>query len=206
MVPNSEYHVTIRRGEEMDFDSLGLGGRLGVVFGTIFVSTVVLSSVVSDWSKAQQAAQAPEAVIQAQPSAAGPAPASATPTAAEGAAAPSASERAERELKYLVTNWRNAWASRDIAAYLAFYAPEFQGNTDSPEHWRANRQRIIGQAKSIEITVGEANIKLDGDDLATVTFPFQYASDRLKDHGTKMLQAQRKNGQWLIENESFVAN
>jgi len=115
-------------------------------------------------------------------------------------------EKARGELQQLVQNWRQAWASQDTTSYLAFYAPDFQGKADSPEQWRASRQRIIGQARFIEIKLGQPEIKLENDGRATLSFALDYTSDRLQDHGTKTLQLRRNNGRWVIAEEAFTAN
>lgn len=219
----------------MEKESVGQGTRLAVAVTAIVLSAIGVTSVISDASVARTPPSTPDAIAQAQPPAAGPAAdasaappaappvadASAAPPAAASAAAPAAeasaapagsppgplaSAVAPAELKSFLQSWSNAWASRDTAVYLAFYAPDFKSNADTPEHWRASRKRIMGQAKFIEIKVGQLDIALQGDDLATLTFPFDYASDRLKDHGTKTLQVRRTNGQWLIESETFAAN
>lgn len=196
----------------MESESVGQGTRVAVVFSGLVLLGIGVSSVISDLSAAKAPPPPPAAVAQlpaaepavAAPPAAAPTDASASP-AVSPSPGPAASEIAPAELKNLLLAWRNAWASRDAAAYIGFYAPEFHGTADTPEQWRANRKRIIGQAKFIEIQIGQADISLEGDDLATITFPFDYASDRLKDHGTKVLHVRRNNGQWVIEQEVFTA-
>jgi len=179
----------------MGKENVGQGLGLTVILIGVVLSGIGMASIFSDLSAAPST---PDAIVQALPSAAGPAPASgdqATPSAA----------KAEDELKRLLQAWREAWASQNTAAYLAFYTPDYQGTADTPEQWQANRKRIIGKAQFITIKTGQPEISLDND-LATLTFSLDYASDRLQDHGTKTLQLRRSNGHWLIEQEEFIAD
>lgn len=154
---------------------------------------------------------APELVVApaAGPVAAAPAApvaAAATPAPEPGpAAATPAATPAQDEIQVAIQHWRDAWAKRDVATYLTFYAPDFKGNAPTPQKWQADRKRIIGQTKSIDIQIGFPEIRIDGEQ-ATASFEFQYQSDRLQDKGTKLLQLQHIDGHWLIAQESFKAH
>lgn len=182
----------------------GQGTQLGTAFIGVILAIIGLMSVISDWSNAQMPPPTPEAIVEAQPPAA--IPVAETRTAAAAITVPSPGVKAQDELKSLLQGWRAAWANRDTDAYLAFYAADFQGAADTPEEWRANRKRIIGQAKSIDIQLGDTKIDLKGDDLATLTFPLDYVSNRFEDHGIKVLEVRRSAGKWLIEGETFIAD
>lgn len=180
-------------------DKTGQGIKLAAISIGVGMFALSLSSIFSDFSGAQPLPAPPDAMLQALPPAAGtPAP------SGEQLATPD--EKAEGELRNLVQAWSKAWSEQDTATYLAFYAPGYAGNSNSPEEWRAARKRIIGQARFIDLKIGETAIELDSNDRATLSFALDYTSDRLEDHGTKTLQVRRNNGRWLIENETFAAN
>ncbi len=180
-------------------DKTGQGIKLAAISIGVGMFALSLSSIFSDFSSAQPVPAAPDALLQTLPPAAG------TPAAAaEHLATPG--EKAESELHNLLQAWSKAWSEQDTATYLAFYAPGYAGNSDNPAEWRAARKRIIGQAKFIDLKIGETSIELDKNDSAKLSFAFDYTSDRLEDHGTKTLQVRRNNGRWLIEGEAFVAN
>ncbi|MGE5470942.1 MAG: YybH family protein [Bacteroidota bacterium] len=186
----------------MGKENVGQGLGLTVISIGVVLSAIGLGSIVSDLSAAVP--PTPDAIIQTQPPAAVPiTAANGNPTASQAA---SLSDKTEGELKNLVQNWRKAWASQNIASYLAFYAPDYQGNADSPEQWRNNRKRILGQARFVDIRIGQPYITVEGDNVARMIFPLDYASDRLQDHGTKLLELRREKGQWLIEHEEFTPN
>lgn len=175
-----------------------VGKGLAIIFIGAILS-IGLAGVFSDMATDKTAAPTPDTIVQAQPTAAGPSSAPSSP-------APASNDKARAELEKLLQGWSKAWASQDIGSYLAFYAPDFQGNAESAEQWRANRKRILGQAEFIELKLGQAEINVESDDLATLSFGLDYASDRFEDHGTKTLQLRRDNGRWLIENEEFAAD
>lgn len=149
----------------------------------------------------QEAPPAPPVAIAPPPAPSAPMPMPA-PSAAQAALAP----QAERSLREFLNGWRNAWAGRDIAAYLQHYHPDFKGQAASPEQWRAARQRIIGRAGEIELQLGQAEIRLEGSDRAWLTFAQRYRTKALSDEGIKQLQLRRTDGRWLIEQETFTPN
>ncbi len=125
---------------------------------------------------------------------------------APAAKAPEAAVSTDSEIRSMLAAWRDAWASRDVAAYLAFYVPSFQGREVGPANWQASRKRVIEQAGKIELTLGEPHIVVDSLNQATVTFKQDYRSSIRSDKGTKKLQLRRSEGHWLIEQESFKAS
>ncbi|OMG56588.1 hypothetical protein BJN45_02940 [Azonexus hydrophilus] len=149
----------------------------------------------------QEAPPAPPVAIAPPPAPSAPMPMPA-PSAAQAALAP----QAERSLREFLDGWRNAWAERDIAAYLQHYHPDFKGQAASPEQWRAARQRIISRAGEIELQLGQPEIRLEGSDRAWLTFAQRYRSKALNDEGIKQLQLRRTDGRWLIEQETFTPN
>jgi len=135
------------------------------------------------------------------------APAQSTTVAvAEAPAAPSASVTPppDHSLPLFLSGWRDAWAGRDVAAYLQHYHPDFKGQMSSPAQWRAARQRVIGRAGQIELELGQPEIRREGEDRAWLTFDQRYRSSALSDDGLKQLQLRKIDGRWLIEQEVFT--
>lgn len=189
----------------MNKENVGQGLGIAVIVVGLILSGIGLVSIFSELADARTAAATPDALLMAEAPAAGQKTADAALVVAPNSVASSA-EKARGELQQLLQHWRQAWASQDTNSYLAYYAPDFQGKADSPEQWRANRKRIISQAQFIKITLGQPDIKLENDGLATLSFTLDYASDHLQDHGTKTLQLRRNNGRWVIADEMFTAN
>lgn len=122
------------------------------------------------------------------------------PTPPPPAAAPAST------LPDFLESWRKAWAGRDVAAYLQHYHPAFQGSASTPEQWRAARQQAIGRAGSIELQLGQPEIRQEGADRAWLSFTQRYRAQNLSDEGIKQLQLRRVAGRWLIEQETFTPN
>jgi len=152
---------------------------------------------------------APEPPPMVEDTAVTPAPEASQPVAAaltEPPAAPTAAiaPPPDNSLHPFLTAWRDAWASRDVAAYLQHYHPDFKGQTSSPAQWRAARQRVIGRAGQIELELGQPEIRREGEDRAWLTFEQRYRSQALSDEGLKQLQLRKVDGRWLIEQEVFT--
>lgn len=193
---------------------------------------IALMSLVGDM---KSTSESPEAYVERQPPAAippdqaadtavaetapPPAVAVATPSGQDATAAPplapaagpesavaDSAAQARTDLLAMLEGWRKAWANRDVEAYFSFYAADYAGNADTPADWQASRRRIIGKAGLIDITLGEADIEMDGEDRAILTFPMTYRSKQFEDEGTKQLLVVRDQGKWRIAQEQFTAS
>ncbi len=126
-----------------------------------------------------------------------PAPVAAAPVAAAPVSAPPAPQDT---LKTEVERWRQAWAARDVEAYLAFYSPGFQpANGQSRDEWAAGRRRIIGSRKSIVLSLSDLQLQADAPDRWRTQFLQDYASDGLVEKQLpKTLEWALEEGQWRI--------
>jgi len=151
------------------------------------------------------------ATVAAAPSPKEPATAPALVAAAEAKPAPekSAPERpagattGNAEVLDAVGAWAKAWSSKNVDAYLAFYARDFKtpGGETRPDWEKARRQRI-GAPKSIAVTIEAPKVSVDADGQASVTFRQGYRSDVIKSSTTlKTLIMARSDGRWLIRQE-----
>ncbi|HEX7606632.1 MAG TPA: tetratricopeptide repeat protein [Usitatibacter sp.] len=132
-----------------------------------------------------------------------PAPAAAAPPAtAPPAAVPAASNDANKAQAIAsVEGWAKAWSAKDVKAYLAHYAFDFEvpgGVTRAA--WEKERAERIERPKSIEVTVKVLSAQAS-DSEATVTFRQSYKSDSLKSGNTKTLKLVRQGERWLIKQE-----
>lgn len=122
-------------------------------------------------------------------------PAPATPAAAPAAAAASGS------LETVIANWARAWSSKDVDAYLAFYAPEYAPSGITRNDWEAQRRSRISAPKSIEVQISDLKVEQVGE-MATATFRQAYRSDRHKSTASKTLTFALQDGLWRIVGES----
>jgi len=128
-----------------------------------------------------------------------PAPAPEKPAAAP-AAKPAADEGAE--VLKAVNAWAEAWSNKNVDAYLAHYAKDFDtpGN-ESRAQWEKTRRARLDGAKSISVDISSAKVTMNGSNQATVTFRQAYRSDSFKATGNKTLVMVKADGRWLIQQE-----
>ena len=175
----------------------------------------LFSADIAKGAKPAAAAPAP-AVVATQRPAPAPAPAAApapTPAPAATAAAPAATpapapaapdaakQEAAKDAKE-VTTAVQAWAAKDMKAYLAAYGKDF----DPPGRmtraaWEKEREaRIVGKSK-ITVQVSDLNVSVNGNK-ATARFRQAYSADSLNVSSRKTLDLVESNGRWLIVREA----
>jgi tetratricopeptide (TPR) repeat protein len=147
---------------------------------------------------------APAATVK--PSAAtteGPA-APATKTAAEPKDTPKAAAAGQGSEDVLrsVNAWARAWASNDVAGYLAYYAPDFQTPKGvSRTTWESERKSRIAKPRKIEVGVDSPKVKFDEKNRAVVSFRQHYKSAGLNVTSGKTLVMVKNGDKWLIQQE-----
>lgn len=136
---------------------------------------------------------------------AAPAPAASTVAAAvdsKPAAAP-AHDAASDDVAKAIAAWAKAWSRKDMKAYLAAYASDF--NTPKGmgrKAWEAERQQRIGDRPGkISVTVDDPVITINGD-RATARFRQHYQAPGLNSSSSKTLVFVRSGGKWLIKEEN----
>ena len=140
------------------------------------------------------------AATAAAPAATAAAPA-ATPAPAPAAAPDAAKQEAAKDAKE-VTAAVQAWAAKDMKAYLAAYGKDF----DPPGRmtraaWEKEREsRIVGKSK-ITVQVSDLNVSVNGNK-ATARFRQAYSADSLNVSSRKTLDLVESNGRWLIVREA----
>lgn len=102
-----------------------------------------------------------------------------------------------------VDGWARAWTARDVAGYLAAYAPEYlppDGLTRAA--WEAQRAERIRAPQRIAITLEQRHLTFDTDGKrARMTFTQHYRSDRFNGDSFKTLTLVERGGRWLISAE-----
>ena len=105
----------------------------------------------------------------------------------------------------MVDAWANAWRTKNVNAYLNFYADSFKPEGMSKKAWVEQRkQRVGGKSAAISLVLDNISIKADAKK-ANVTFVQQYSSGNFSDKVAKALSLERANGQWLIVRESVAS-
>jgi outer membrane protein assembly factor BamE len=145
---------------------------------------------------------APAVVAAPSPTPAPPATA-ATPAQKEMVAAELA--RIEKEVVQMLESWRNAWASKQVAPYIAYYSPEYKGEYTNRSAWETARRARLTAPKAITLDITDARILITAPDKARVSMQQRYRADGLDESGAKSLYLVKRDGKWLIENELFFS-
>ena len=161
------------------------------------------------------ATKAPPAPIAAAPTATivsttPPANAASTPTkVTESKPAPvtepmaAKANSASDDVAKAIAAWANAWTRKDMKAYLAAYATDFNTPKGMPRKaWEAEREdRIAGKPGKISVTYDEPQISINGDK-ATAKFRQHYKAPGLTSSSSKTLVLVRSGNKWLIKEEN----
>lgn len=133
-----------------------------------------------------------------------PAPNVAPPAPAVApAAAPSATAAgSEKDVEAAVRSWAQAWAAKDMNAYLASYGTNFATPGAQPRKtWESDRRaRIVGKT-SISVKVSNLTVDVQGSK-ATAKFKQDYSADTLNVSSRKTLELVRAGDRWVIVKES----
>jgi tetratricopeptide (TPR) repeat protein len=131
-----------------------------------------------------------------------PAPVATTPAVTPAPAATAKNEGSDDVVKAIAA-WANAWARKDMRAYLGAYASDFTPPKGmSRKAWEAEREdRIAGKPGKISVTYDEPVISINGDK-ATAKFRQHYSAPGLSSNSTKTLVFVRAGGKWLIKEEN----
>ncbi len=98
--------------------------------------------------------------------------------------------------------WADAWASKDMAAYLASYGTNFDTPGSQPRKaWEeARRARIVGKSR-ISVKLSNLSVAVQGSK-ATAQFKQDYSADSLNVSSRKKLDLARVGDRWVIVKES----
>jgi tetratricopeptide (TPR) repeat protein len=179
---------------QLDKSNTGAQNKLSLVREIASRGPAPVAAQVAKDPAVKEPAKPPVVVAQKEPEKpAAPAPAKPASPPAD----PSA------EVLKAVNGWAQAWSNRDVDAYLAYYAKDFQTpGGESRADWEKSRRSRIGAAKTITVGVDSPKVTMNGATQATVSFRQAYASDKFKATGSKTLVlAKSAEGRWQIQQE-----
>lgn len=138
-------------------------------------------------------------------------PASVAVTAAAPAAMPAASAapatastdaNAEKQVETAVHAWADAWAGKNMEAYLASYGKNFDPpGKQARKAWEDDRRaRIVGKSR-ISVKLSNMSVSVQGNK-ATAKFKQDYSADSLNISSRKTLDLAKLGDRWTIVRES----
>ncbi len=108
----------------------------------------------------------------------------------------------ETEIAKLVEGWIDAWSSKDIERYGAYYAGDFRAKGMNLRAYLAYKQRLNRKYDYIRVTQSNLEITPDGD-VIRAAFTQRYESSAFRTVGKKELVFKRENGRWKIFRENY---
>jgi Flp pilus assembly protein TadD len=115
---------------------------------------------------------------------------------------PAPAANLDAEIAAAVDAWLAAWSKKDVRAYLAHYASDFETPRGrSRKAWEAERTQRVGKPGRISVSRDKLSIKPEGADKAVVRFRQIYRSTGFNSTSGKTLVMVRQGGKWLIREE-----
>jgi uncharacterized protein (TIGR02246 family) len=109
----------------------------------------------------------------------------------------------EAQARALIDRWRQAWASRDVDAYLGCYSADFQPiDGQSRSGWAAARRKKLSTPADINLQVRDIRFEHVTSDRLRAVFLQDYASGSYRETARpKTLLLSRQDGDWRIAGE-----
>ncbi|SES77013.1 Tetratricopeptide repeat-containing protein [Nitrosospira multiformis] len=106
------------------------------------------------------------------------------------------------EIIKTVNAWAKAWSDKNMAAYFAFYASDFQTPRGVKRTaWERTRRDRIIKPKSIQVEITHPKVTLINPARARISFRQLYHSDAFKHDSSKTLEMVKTDGKWQIRQE-----
>lgn len=123
--------------------------------------------------------------------------------AAVSAADPAVSSNADTTgVNIALQGWAKAWSARDVNAYFAQYATDFQPEGGlARAAWEQQRRDRIAKPSRIAVRALNPEIVKVGDDRVRVNFVQEYQSDNFSDQVNKVLEFKATPMGWKIVRE-----
>ena len=109
----------------------------------------------------------------------------------------------KKAIENAVIDWKRAWESSDVEAYLNHYAADFiPDDGSSLQQWKDLRSNRLNSADNIQISLSNLDIQLESPNAAVVAFDQEYRSNSFTDNTHKVLLVRQHEGAWKIARET----
>lgn len=104
-----------------------------------------------------------------------------------------------------VASWAKAWEEKNIAAYISFYSSDHRPGFKNHKDWVEHRRRRIMRPGDIEVTVGDIEIRAQGENRVIIDFEQTFDSPNYSDKVLKRLSFRRIGSKWKITDERVIS-
>lgn len=110
----------------------------------------------------------------------------------------------ETAINELLTDWRSAWAQRDVANYLIAYSKDFKpADGSSRGTWAATRAKKVAEGAPITLDIHQLTLDRVDADHFKVSFLQDYASGNYRESARpKTMLIAREGSEWRIIEET----
>ena len=109
---------------------------------------------------------------------------------------------ATSDIDHTLEAWAAAWSKKNVKAYLASYAKDFQTpGGASRAAWEAERTKRIVKPGQIQVSIENLKVTAEGAGRVTAKFRQHYRSASLKTSSNKVMVLVLHEGKWLIQQE-----
>ncbi|MDX1776224.1 MAG: hypothetical protein R3297_06555, partial [Desulfobulbales bacterium] len=117
-------------------------------------------------------------------------------------AATTGARKDKQQIIAFIEDWRQAWVSKQIDPYIAFYDASFKSGGKNLAQWKAHKKNLNETYAFISVNLSD--ITVDWTDRgATVSFLQEYRSDRYSAKGKKTLYLVHDSNGWKIKREVY---
>ena len=179
------------------------GGKGGKSTSTARKTTAATTSAAKAKAAAPAAALVPDKVAAVAPASVTTEPVATAPASSiADTATPEPADSRRKEVLKTLQDWAAAWSSKNVDAYLSFYAGDYKTpKGESRADWDTARKERISAPKSIKVTTSNAKVSFTDDNHATVSFRQSYRASHLSNSASKTLSLVKTEGKWLIQEE-----
>jgi len=110
--------------------------------------------------------------------------------------------RDEQQIVDFVESWRQAWTSKAIEPYIAFYDKSFRSGGKNLAQWKSHKAKLNKTYQFISVNISDIEVNWTSDG-ASVSFRQEYRSDRYKAKGNKTLHLIYSDRGWKIKRETY---
>lgn len=112
-------------------------------------------------------------------------------------------EKKWAQIRDLIHRWKEAWESKRLDDYMAFYSASFSAQGMGWEGWKRHKEGINQKVQQIQVSISDLKV-FHLEDFMVVFFRQGYRSDQRSDEGWKKLYLRREEeGRWRIVGEEW---
>lgn len=109
---------------------------------------------------------------------------------------------AQEDIKSAVNNWAQAWASQNVAQYLASYSDNFKPAKGlNKKVWEEQRRERVARPSKIVVELSDVVVNAKDASNASVKFKQRYVADGKPIRTNKTLMMTKTGNNWLIMEE-----